>query len=150
MKGKLAMVVLLAMCLGAFGAVAQLTAKNKSPKSIAIMTTVVSVPAKAAPTGACAGAFVHCVTLTWNAPTANTDGSPITGTLSYSVYRATSVSGVIGAFSQVGTSASVSYEDDTVVSGTTYVYQVTATETIAGRLRRLPRLPPIPLRCWFR
>lgn len=89
------------------------------------------VPAEPAPTGACAGTFVHCVILLWTAPTTVVGGGAITGTLTYDVSRSTtSGSGYVKI-----TTAPVStltFEDDNVVSGTTYFYVVVAYQTISG------------------
>jgi hypothetical protein len=71
----------------------------------------------------------HCWIGTWTAPTTHTDGTPITGALTYDLLRATVTNGVAGPFTPVlsgivGTSA----EDDTIVGGATYEYEVLVHE----------------------
>src|SRR5208283_1368681 len=86
----------------------------------------VTIPATAAAQSNCSGTAIHCAKLTWVAPTKRTDGTTITGAISYTMLRA-SVSG--GPYTQIATTiATASYEDDTVTGGATYYYVVTATE----------------------
>jgi len=84
--------------------------------------------APATPTSLGAVAGDGRVTLTWTAPTTNTDSSALTDLLGYEVYRATSAS---GAYTQVNTSnvLTASYTDSTVTNGTTYYYKVTTADT---------------------
>ena len=69
-----------------------------------------------APTGLVATADADSINVTWNP-------NPEPDIIEYRIYRATS-SG--GSFTQVGTSATTSYDDTTVSLGTTYYYVVSA------------------------
>jgi hypothetical protein len=66
-------------------------------------------------------AVAHQVDLTWDAPSGSSD--PVAG---YNIYRATDS----GSFTRMNSSpdTAVSYVDSTVVSGTTYSYQVTSSD----------------------
>lgn len=64
------------------------------------------------------------VTVTWVAPTLNTNGSAITGSLTYWVYRATSPAGSYGVVSL--SAVSTTQYVDTSVSPGTYYYKVQA------------------------
>lgn len=90
-------------------------------KTFAPVTVSMAVPA----VNVCAGGAPHCVSLSWVAPTANTDGSAIAGAVTYDVMRAT-VSG--GPYTKVTTApiSTVTFEDDTVLGGATYFYIVVA------------------------
>jgi hypothetical protein len=70
-------------------------------------------------------AVAHQVNLSWNAPSSSTD--PAAG---YNIYRATGT----GSFSRINSSpdTAVNYVDSTVVSATTYSYQVTSADA-SGR-----------------
>jgi hypothetical protein len=76
----------------------------------------------------------HCWVGNWTAPATRTDGSTITGTLAYNVQRALVTNGVAGTFTLLTATSipALTYEDDTVVAGSTYVFLVTATETLNG------------------
>jgi len=80
------------------------------------------------PTSVSATAGSNQVSLTWTAPTTNTDSSALGDLLGYEVYRSTSVA---GTYTQVNTSdvTSTSYTDTTAVDGTAYYYKVTAADT---------------------
>lgn len=62
--------------------------------------------------------------LNWVAPTLNTDGSAITGSLTYNVYRGTSATSLV----KIGTSSTTSYTDANAPVGTDY-YAVTAVNS---------------------
>jgi hypothetical protein len=104
-------------------------------QNIAVTHTTVTIPSQAPPANtvnpACVGSTTapHCFIATWTAPTTHTDGTAITGALTYDLLRATVTNGVVGSFTAVlsgisGTGA----EDDTVVGGVTYEYEVIAHE----------------------
>ena len=65
------------------------------------------------------------VIIQWQAPTQNTDGSPISGQLSYNIYRPKPFTGG----SPIGSTSEINYEDKATVSGTEYCYQVTAVSS---------------------
>ena len=73
--------------------------------------------------------------LSWNAPTTNADGSPLTDLASYRVYYGTSASPCLGSTFQTVLSSSptgggvVTYRLTGVQTGTTYFVQVTALDT---------------------
>lgn len=89
------------------------------------------VPATPAPVGACAGTFVHCVVLSWGAPSADVNGNAIAGPLTYDVYRS-NVTGTGYAKITTSPTSSLSFEDDAVVGGRTYFYVVVAYQTVNG------------------
>jgi fibronectin type 3 domain-containing protein len=66
-------------------------------------------------------AVAHQVDLSWDAPTGSSD--PVAG---YNIYRATGS----GSFTRINSSpdTAVNYVDTTVISGTTYSYQVTSAD----------------------
>jgi Abnormal spindle-like microcephaly-assoc'd, ASPM-SPD-2-Hydin len=66
-------------------------------------------------------AVAHQVDLSWDAPTGSSD--PVAG---YNIYRATGS----GSFTRINSSpdTAVNYIDTTVISGTTYSYQVTSAD----------------------
>lgn len=125
-------------------AVSPLNAQSKpqGDKSIKPMMFVATIPADGAPLAPntvnplCPGSTnaPHCWIGTWVAPTLHTDNTPITTPLVYDVQRAEVVNGVVGTpitITTVPTSA-LTIEDDTVVATHTYVFTVTAHETING------------------
>ena len=65
-------------------------------------------------------------TLSWTAPTTHTDSTPITGTLTYNVYRSTTTGTEVLFISGVAGSPFV---DSGLTPGVTYFYQVTALES---------------------
>ena len=77
-----------------------------------------------APTAARAQS-VETATVQWSAPTKNTDGSAITGALTYNVYYGTTAA---GPFALLGTSAGTSYTHQGVAPGTA-CYTVAAVES---------------------
>jgi xyloglucan-specific exo-beta-1,4-glucanase len=81
------------------------------------VTPTAPVTLPAAPTGVSAMLSSGQVTVTWAA---------VTGATSYNVYRST-VQGAPGT--SVGSTATTSFVDSTVVNGTTYYYQVTAVNS---------------------
>jgi xyloglucan-specific exo-beta-1,4-glucanase len=78
-------------------------------------TAPIAIPA--APTGVSATFSLSQVTVTWTA---------VAGATSYNVYRSTT-QGTQGA--SIGTSVTASFVDTAVANGTTYYYQVTATNS---------------------
>ena len=128
MKGKLIFGALLFLTV--VGWYNPLAAKNTR---IEVFRDSVSatVPVAPAPTGACAGTFIHCVTLTYAAPTADTNGNPIAGPLTYDVFRSTTSGTGYVKISSSPISA-LNFEDDNVVGGTTYFYVVVAYQTVNG------------------
>ena len=72
---------------------------------------------------------VNTATISFTAPTARVDTTPIVGTVSYKVYQ-----GVKGAAKTVvGTITTTGLTINTgLASGSEYCWQVTATETLAG------------------
>ncbi len=84
--------------------------------------------APAAPTGVTATAGSGSVTITWIAPSTNSDSSALSDLLGYEVYRSTSVN---GTYTQINNSDIVgtSYTDSSASNGTTYYYKVTAADT---------------------
>lgn len=62
--------------------------------------------------------------LTWTAPTLNTDGTSISGSLTYNIYRGTSVT----TLTKLASSSTLSYTDATAPIGTNY-YAVTAVNS---------------------
>ena len=80
----------------------------------------VAVPAGDPPQGACAAGAPHCAQLTWVNPTTHTDGSPITGTITADVFRATVTAGVAGAYVKIAAApvSVAAYEEDAVTAGT--------------------------------
>jgi hypothetical protein len=81
-----------------------------------------------APTGVTATGGSSSITISWIAPTQNTDDSTLTDLLGYEIYRSTSAN---GTYTQLNSSdiTTTSYTDSTAVSGTTYYYKVTAADT---------------------
>jgi len=113
------------------------TVASAQKKDIAPSFQIVSIPdghvAIQAPGNsvnpACPGSATapHCVTLTWTAPVAFSDGSafPAGSMLTHDVSRATFANGVTGTFTQLTTTplTVAAYEDDNVVAGQTYIYE---------------------------
>jgi hypothetical protein len=91
------------------------------------------------------GAHAGYLDLTWNAPTTNADGSPLTDLANYRVYSGTASPGCPGgAFQTVpsGTAApspgtTVAYTLTGLVTGATYLVQVTAVDN-SGRESSCP------------
>jgi beta-lactamase superfamily II metal-dependent hydrolase len=97
-------------------------AAGNSGSSAVISVTVSNVAdttAPSAPTSLAATAGKRKVSLTWNA---STDNVGVTG---YQVWRATSAT---GTFTQIGTSTTASYTDNTAVTRSTYWYYVKAAD----------------------
>jgi fibronectin type 3 domain-containing protein len=82
--------------------------------------------------------------LTWNAVT---DTPAAGGTVSYKVLRSLNAA---GPYAQIGTSATTSFDDSGLATGTTYYYEVTATDTYSDSVPSAnasittPMLPPTP------
>jgi fibronectin type 3 domain-containing protein len=97
--------------------------------------------APAAPTGLTSTAGVSTVHLSWTAP--NNGGSAITN---YKIYRSTS-SGTESLLTTIGTTAA--YDDNSVVNGTRYYYQVSAVNSVnegprSSETSALPQAPAAP------
>jgi len=67
------------------------------------------------------------VVLTWPAPVSD-GGSPI---IEYEIYRSEVIT---GPYTKIGTSATLSYNDSTVNSGSTYYYRVSAINSVGENL----------------
>lgn len=83
------------------------------------------IPACAHATGPCAGPVSHCVVINWTPPTLDVSGNPITGLLTYDVYRSTTPGNGYVKIT-ISTVSATSFEDDSIVNGTTYYYVVVA------------------------
>jgi hypothetical protein len=70
--------------------------------------------------------FAGTATLNWVAPTTRTDGSEITGTLSYKVYGA--LQGATKAL--IGTATTTTFVHSGATGGQTWCYAATAVETV--------------------
>ena len=97
---------------------------SRSTEVSAKVTTTLTVPG--APTLLTAKASGTSAYLTWTAP-ANNGGSAIT---SYSIYRGTAAGSE--STMAIGTSATTTYSDSTVVTGSTYYYVVKAINSVGG------------------
>ncbi|HEV2757147.1 MAG TPA: hypothetical protein VG318_15385 [Actinomycetota bacterium] len=95
------------------------------PSNVATARTNGDVTAPAAPTMLKASVSRGKIALSWKAAT-DSGGSGLAG---YRVHRATSST---GTFTQIGTTSMTSYNDGTVVRGTTYWYYVTAYDKAAN------------------
>ena len=73
-------------------------------------------------------AYAGNVTLTWNAPTTNVDGTPITGLAGYKVYLGPSS----GVYSTQITIGNVNLYTVTLLPAGTYYFAVTAYNTAGG------------------
>ncbi|MBI4160029.1 carboxypeptidase regulatory-like domain-containing protein [Candidatus Wolfebacteria bacterium] len=83
------------------------------------------------PTGASATGGTANVTVSWTAPTTNSDASSLTDLMEYEIYRDTDANGSFATqvnSSQVA-STTTSFSDTSASVGTTYYYKVTATDT---------------------
>lgn len=92
-------------------------------------TTAVTGLFPSAPSGITVSPGNGSVTVSWTAPTTNSDNSTLTDLLGYELYRSTSAS---GPFTQVNTSditSGAQYSDTSVTNGNTYYYKVTAANT---------------------
>ncbi len=78
-------------------------------------------PADASVTGTGVAANAHTVSLSWNA-----SSSP--NVVGYNVYRAT-YGASCGSYSKIGSSASTTYTDSSVVNGHAYCYEATAVDS---------------------
>lgn len=105
-------------------------AQNKTVE-VSRYTISAVVPAEPTPTGVCAGVAIHCVILTWTPPTTNANGGALTGSLTYDVSRTTTSGSGYVKITTTPVSTST-FEDDNVVSGTTYFYVVVAYQTTSG------------------
>lgn len=65
-------------------------------------------------------------TVTWVAPTQNTDNSPITAALTYNLYAGTSCTALSKIQSAITTTSTTVSSSTTLVPGTTYCFAVTA------------------------
>jgi fibronectin type III domain protein len=83
--------------------------------------------------------MAHKVVLTWNAPTT---GDPVA---TYDVKRAPAPSGVIGTYVSIGSPTATTFEDDTVVAGQEYAYEVAAVNAAGESAFTAAFLATIPL-----
>jgi fibronectin type 3 domain-containing protein len=98
----------------------QVTAENLKGESVGSTEVTVKVGTLPAPTNLTVTAAVGQVNLIWNT---------VTGATGYNVYRGTTPSGSLSGKTRIGTGISTAnYTDATVTFGTTYYYQVTATD----------------------
>ena len=65
------------------------------------------------------------LSLSWRAPSSDSDGSTLTGVSLYRIYRATASD---GDYQQIATSTTLSYDDSGLEQRTTYFYQVEALD----------------------
>ena len=65
------------------------------------------------------------LSLTWRAPSSDSDGSTLTGVSLYRIYRATSSD---GDYQEIATSTTLSHDDSGLDQRTTYFYQVAALD----------------------
>jgi fibronectin type 3 domain-containing protein len=65
------------------------------------------------------------LSLSWRAPSSDSDGSTLTGVSLYRIYRATASD---GDYQQIATSTTLSYDDSGLEQRTTYYYQVEALD----------------------
>ena len=86
-----------------------------------VLMVLMAVPAMAATTAT--------AELSWNAPTTNTDGTPLTDLAGYKVYMSTSAT---GTYTLIGTATTTGYIDTVTVPNNTKIvryYVVTAIDT---------------------
>jgi hypothetical protein len=114
-----------------------LSAQDKKQIAPAFFTITIPTAQAAAGQGSinplCPGSTTapHCWIGTWTAPTVHTDNTPIptSNVLTYDLLRATVTNGTAGAFAPVLTGISaLTAEDDTVVGGQTYEYEIVVHE----------------------
>ena len=88
-------------------------------------------------------AYGGTATLNWVAPTTNTDGSAITGAISYKVYGAAQGS----TKALLATVSALTWQHTNAPNGTTQCYQVTATVNGAESARSVEscKLIPVPV-----
>jgi hypothetical protein len=91
--------------------------------ALILLLTLVGCGGGGAGGGGAGGLVVSSVSLTWDATTTNTDGSPIADLAGYKVYYGTS-SGSYSTSVDVGNVTSVYIVD--LTSGTTYYFAVTS------------------------
>jgi hypothetical protein len=127
MKGRIVFLVLLTFFATPWRAVFG----SNSRLEVARYEMKTTIPAIPAPAGACSGSTMHCVSLGWSAPTADINGNPVAGPLTYDVFRSTTSGTGYVKISAVPVS-SLTFEDDNVVGGTTYFYVVVAYQTVNG------------------
>ena len=101
------------------------TAQGVPKNQRIILMTSVLVPSAPRPVSTCSNALPHCTILSWAAPTKNTDGTSIVGTVTYNVFRSATNGGPYAQLNLTPVSLTT-YEDDSVVGGQTYFYVVTA------------------------
>lgn len=97
-----------------------LTTSYISNATVSVTFTAISPSAPAAPTGLTAKASTGEITLSWNAST---------GATSYTIYRSTSKTGPFNSTDSVTTVTNTGYVDSGLAAGTTYYYEVSATNS---------------------
>jgi fibronectin type 3 domain-containing protein len=98
----------------------QVTAENSKGESVGSSEVAVTVGTLPAPTNLTGISGVGQVDLSWDS---------VLGATGYNIYRGTTQSGSLSGKSKIGTGISTTnYTDATVSFGTTYYYQVTATD----------------------
>jgi len=98
----------------------QVTAENSKGESVGSSEVAVTVGTLPAPTNLTVTSGVGQVNLIWNT---------VIGATGYNVYRGTTPTGSLSGKTRIGTGISTAnYTDATVILGTTYYYQVTATD----------------------
>jgi len=66
------------------------------------------------------------LTLTWTAPTTDSNGDELTGVASYTIYRSDASA---GPFTEAGTSTTPQFQDSGLEAKTTYYYEIEALDT---------------------
>ncbi len=69
------------------------------------------------------------ISLSWKAPTTDSNGGELTGLESYSIYRSSASS---GPFSLIATVTATTYQDTGLASVTTYYYQIEAIDQVGN------------------
>jgi hypothetical protein len=100
----------------------------------------------------CGTAFASQVTLTWNAPTTNSDGTPITYFKGdYRIYYGTSSGNYTDEKSIKNANSIVTYQVSNLTEGQTYYFVVTAVNTVgnesgySNEAAKQATVPPVPV-----
>lgn len=94
--------------------------------------------------------FAGTASLTWTAPTTRTDGSALSGAVTYKVYRGTSAAAVASATTPIGTATGTTYTDASAPSGTQFYAVATVDASGAESVKSnavsvvIPVAPPSP------